>query len=137
VNLNGDPTGDEWNFGANRIIRVVPDTALGVAAEDAIRSFELYQNFPNPFNPMTRLSFVLGGADGRSRVRLRVFNLLGKEIAVLLDAQVSTGYHEVTWDGGSNAGGIYFARLEVTPSPGRSATGAKTRVEVRKMVLLR
>ncbi len=137
VNLDAEPSGDQWNFGANRPIRIEPDTTLGVGEENPIRSFRLYQNFPNPFNPLTRITFIIDDDDGASLVRLRVFNLLGREVAVLLDEKVSAGYHEVTWDGGLNAGGIYFARLEVTSSSEGRGTGAQRRIEVRKMVLLR
>jgi flagellar hook assembly protein FlgD len=75
--------------------------------------FELYQNFPNPFNPSTAISFDL---PKEAKVSLVVYNLLGQEIRQLVEAQLTAGHHAVTWDGkdgGGNAvsSGIYLYRL--------------------------
>lgn len=78
-------------------------------------SLVFHQNFPNPFNPNTRFRFELPYTTGH--VVLRIYNLLGEEIAVLLDDTRSAGIHTVEWNGltsrGFQAGsGVYFARLE-------------------------
>jgi type IX secretion system substrate protein len=123
VNLNGTPAGDQWNFGTDFVVRLRPDTTLGVRAERRLTTFRLYQNYPNPFNPVTRVSFVL---DHSSIVSLTVVDLLGRVVATLLEGRMSAGNHQMEWDGGANPGGVYFCRL---------STGSVT--EVRKMILLR
>ncbi len=77
-------------------------------------TFELFQNYPNPFNPETNIQFQLPEA---SHVKLRIFNILGKEIRRLVDSQYALGRHHVQWDGLDNTGsqvssGIYFYRIE-------------------------
>jgi ligand-binding sensor domain-containing protein len=79
-------------------------------------AFELTQNFPNPFNPSTSIKF---GLPVKSRVSLKLYNLLGKEIATLLDGEEKdAGYHAIIWEGKDQHGkalpsGIYFYRLQV------------------------
>jgi len=93
--------------------------------------FKLAQNYPNPFNPETTIRFgIPESADGR-RVTLRVFNVLGQEIATLVDRNLAMGYHEVTWNSTNHSGqlvssGVYFYNL---------STGKET--IVRKMILVR
>jgi hypothetical protein len=91
-------------------------------------AFKLHQNFPNPFNPSTTIVFDLP-KDGRISVRL--YNLLGEEIAVLANGVYSAGVHQVRWDGRSNHGGVassgvYFVRLD-----------AGTMTDTKKIVLLK
>jgi N-acetylmuramoyl-L-alanine amidase len=70
--------------------------------------YALDQNFPNPFNPSTVIGYHL---PVDARVTLKVFDLLGREIATLVDGQVQAGSHSVTWNAGSFGSGVYFARL--------------------------
>ncbi len=79
-------------------------------------NFALYQNYPNPFNPETKIRFAMP-SDGR--VRLRVFDILGQQVQVLLDEYQTAGIHEISWDGRNMNGGVlssglYVYRLEVT-----------------------
>lgn len=90
--------------------------------------FRLLQNYPNPFNPITRIRFSIGEA---SNVTLKVYDVSGRVIRVLVDEQLKADTYEVIWDGRDNRGktvtsGIYFYRL----SAGRFT-------KTRKMVLLR
>jgi hypothetical protein len=71
--------------------------------------FALHQNSPNPFNPSTRIFFDV---PERSRVRLKVFSLLGQEIATLLDAPVDAGRSSVEFDAVNLPSGVYLYRLE-------------------------
>jgi hypothetical protein len=70
---------------------------------------ELLQNYPNPFNPITTISFSL--LDDSS-VNLRVFDILGREVARLLDKRLEAGKHQVTFDGSNLNGGIYFYEIK-------------------------
>lgn len=75
--------------------------------------FNLSQNFPNPFNPSTLITFNLAEA---SKVRLSIFNVLGQEVSLLLDEDLAAGSHEVTFDASTVPGGlmsgVYFYKIE-------------------------
>jgi hypothetical protein len=68
----------------------------------------LGQNYPNPFNPSTAIAFSLPRA---GHVTLKVYDILGKEIATLVDQHLSIGRHEAIWDAGSVESGVYFYQL--------------------------
>lgn len=72
-------------------------------------------NFPNPFNPSTTLSYTVAQTD---HIRLTVYDLLGREVANLVDEVVSAGDHQVRWlaDSRTVSAGVYFARLEASGS---------------------
>lgn len=77
-------------------------------------SFELLQNFPNPFNPTTNIRFQLPRA---AYVRLNVYDLLGRLVKTIVDGDYKPGYHQVLWDGLNDNGikvtsGIYYYVLE-------------------------
>ena len=86
-------------------------------------SYMVHQNFPNPFNGGTTISYDLPAV---SRVRLQVFDLLGREVALLTDGTRLAGNHRVPFDAGRLASGIYLYRL--------TAGGFS---ETRKMIVLR
>ncbi|MCW5896353.1 MAG: T9SS type A sorting domain-containing protein [Bacteroidetes bacterium] len=72
-------------------------------------AFSLAQNFPNPFNPATTISFSL---PHRSHVSLKVFDLLGREVAILVSGELSSGEHSRTWTATGVSSGVYLCRLE-------------------------
>jgi hypothetical protein len=77
------------------------------------QQFELYANYPNPFNPMTTIGYDLAGA---SQVKLDIYNVLGQHIATLVDTRQEAGRYQVVWDGNDSNGravasGMYFYRL--------------------------
>ncbi len=74
----------------------------------------LEQNYPNPFNPDTRIQF---GLTEESRVKLQIYNLRGELVRTLVDGNRAAGYHDISWDGTSDAGiimptGVYIYRLQ-------------------------
>jgi glucuronoarabinoxylan endo-1,4-beta-xylanase len=73
-----------------------------------VTAFALGQNYPNPFNPITVVSSQLPGA---SDVRLTVYDLLGREVAVLFDGHRAAGSYRDTFDGSGLASGVYIYRL--------------------------
>ena len=85
--------------------------------------FVLSQNYPNPFNPSTVINFRIPKF---SRVSLKVFNVLGQEVAVLLNEEKASGYYQVRWDASHVPSGIYFYRLQ-----------AGEFVETKKAILLK
>ena len=83
-----------------------------VSAEDetlVAHSLELEQNYPNPFNPATEISFSVPAGE---HVRLTVFDVLGREVAILVNEERSAGAHSVTFDASEHSSGIYLYRLE-------------------------
>jgi hypothetical protein len=70
--------------------------------------FELEQNYPNPFNPITTINYELRNTND---VRLSIFDVLGREIAVLVNKKQNSGEYEVIWDGANYPSGIYYYRL--------------------------
>jgi hypothetical protein len=96
--------------------------------------FSLSQNYPNPFNPETSIKFTL---PVNGLVDLKVYNILGQEVKVLVDGAMKAGFHKVQWDGTNLhnqrvATGIYIYRIQV-----KSAAGSQLFSKVQKMALLR
>jgi hypothetical protein len=71
--------------------------------------FALEQNFPNPFNPVTQIRYSL---ETEGFVTLKVYDLLGQEVATLVQGLSTSGEHAVTWNAGNAPSGVYVARLE-------------------------
>jgi len=94
----------------------------------------LSQNYPNPFNPSTTIRYHVPVA---SNVSLRIYNILGQEVATLLDEGQPPGSHVVRWNGQNTSGqqvssGVYFYRVEVKPVGEQSPFAG-----VKKMILIR
>jgi hypothetical protein len=71
--------------------------------------FSLHQNYPNPFNPSTTINYDL---PKESRVSLKVFDTLGREVATLVNEDQKAGYKSTVWNGAGLASGIYYYRLQ-------------------------
>ncbi|MBI2418923.1 MAG: choice-of-anchor J domain-containing protein, partial [Ignavibacteriales bacterium] len=82
---------------------------LGVETIAAPASFELSQNFPNPFNPSTTIKF---GLAEKSNVSLTIYNQLGEKVAVLLNGEMEAGYHKVEWNASNMTSGVYFYEIK-------------------------
>jgi hypothetical protein len=97
-------------------------TATGIAEQPSLPlSYALSQNFPNPFNPSTLIQYQLPGT---GPVRMTVYDILGREVATLVDGVQQQGTHEARFEAGGLSSGVYFYRLQ--------AAGF---VQQRKMVL--
>jgi len=93
------------------------------AGKEMPQSFALSQNYPNPFNPSTTIKYELPRT---SQVTLSVYDILGRQVSVLVSERRNAGVHEVKLDGSTLASGVYFYRLQ-----------AGDFVRTRKLVLLR
>ena len=93
------------------------------------KDYALYQNYPNPFNPSTRIQFDI---PHESVVTMKLYNLLGEEMATLVDHQtMGAGVQVVALDASHYSSGIYFYRLFADGPNG------KTFVSLKKMTLLK
>ena len=90
--------------------------------------YKLEQNYPNPFNPSTRISFRLATD---SKVSLKVFDLLGQEVATLLNKNMTSGMHNVGFDASALNSGMYIYRIEATGIDGTNFS------DLKKMLLVK
>ncbi len=95
---------------------------------EAPKTFSMGQNYPNPFNPSTKINFNLA-VD--SKVTLKIFNLLGEEVALLINGNLNAGSHKVIFDASKLNNGVYIYKLEAAGSDGSSFTS------VKKMTLIK
>ena len=94
------------------------------------KEFGLSQNYPNPFNPITSMAFQL---PVDSRVKLVIYDVMGRTVTTLIDEVVAAGYKSTDWNAGQGASGVYFYRLDATALDDRG----RTFTQVKKMLLLR
>ncbi len=87
------------------------------------KTFAIAQNYPNPFNPSTVIKYQLPKSEF---VTIKVFDLLGREVASLVNEQKEPGYYEAVFDGSNMASGLYFYKIE-----------AGSFVETKKMMLIK
>lgn len=93
------------------------------------QEFMLNQNFPNPFNPATTIGFRLPRTGA---VSLKVYDVLGREIASLVDNIMDAGYHTYDWDASGFPSGVYVCRLRFAPI---DRAASKYFIQVRKLIL--
>lgn len=125
------------------------DITTNVQEKSTPTRMDLAQNYPNPFNPSTTIRFSLARS---SSITLKVFNMLGEEVATLVDDAKQPGEYRAIWKANGMASGTYFYRLAVLPlAPGdlvlrtlepgdpssRSGGSAASFVATRKMTLTR
>ena len=101
---------DTGKVAVQNINVIAATTVTGVKKADAVpEEFALEQNYPNPFNPTTTIQFSIRKS---SIVNLKIFDLLGREVATLVDGEMNIGAHEISFDASRFASGIYFYRLQ-------------------------
>jgi len=111
------------------------------------RDFFLAQNFPNPFNPSTTIQYTVPAAGsggwvlGSSWVKLSVYDVLGREVTVLVDEKKDPGAYSVSFDASGYATGMYVYRLQARPlgstAGGASPAGSGAFVQARKLLYLK
>ena len=81
----------------------------GLSQKDTVpEEFMLVSAYPNPFNPITNISFNLAED---SEVSISIYNLQGRQIVSLVDASMNAGYHSVTWNADNFSSGVYFVKM--------------------------
>lgn len=99
----------EVDLAAVRFLDVALDSITLTVPEVPPAHFELFSNYPNPFNAETRIRFTL---DRAAAVSMTVYSLTGREVRRLLDKTVSAGVHEIPFHAGDLPSGIYLARIQ-------------------------
>jgi len=127
--------GTGTNAATGRSEAFLLDTEISTSVENSSfvnipEEFNLLQNYPNPFNPSTTIKYsipnvTLSGVEG-SRVQLKVYDIIGNEIATLVNEEKAPGVYSVTFDASKLSSGVYFYRLQ-----------AGSFIETKKMILLR
>ena len=103
------PTGDAW----------IKDIAIEVGPPE---KFEVFQNYPNPFNPSTTISYQLTTS---SKVILKIYNMLGQEVASLVDGDRLAGYHQEVWDATRCSSGVYVYQVIASDDRGTKQVARK------------
>ena len=103
------------------------EKAIRLAVE-APRAFVLHGNYPNPFNPRTTIGYTLPEV---SQVSLRIYDVLGREVAHLVEEERRAGYHEAVWEAGRFASGVYVYRMQVEGADGGRTAGHRTMLLVK------
>lgn len=110
VVFRADAASSVWSYLYLDDFMVTTSTTVGVEGEVvALHDVDLAQNYPNPFDAETAIRFSLSRPQA---VRLTVYDVLGREVAVLLDEQREAGEHAVNFDAGHLPGGLYMYRIE-------------------------
>jgi hypothetical protein len=86
-------------------------------------TFKLQQNYPNPFNPETKISYTISV---KGLVTLKVFDIMGKEVATLVNEQQTAGYYTVNFNASVLSSGVYFYRIQ-----------SENLMQVKKMTLIK
>jgi hypothetical protein len=117
-------------------VSVIPGIPGVTSAENSTveifppKDFKLHQNYPNPFNPSTTIRYGLPNA---SYVKLRIYNILGQQIADLVNTEQSAGWYETVWSGDAVSSGLYFYRIDA-----ENASDPNQRfTKLKKMLLLK
>jgi hypothetical protein len=141
VYVTGQSVGSGTGFDYITIKYSQPPAGVYQTTSDMPENYSLSQNYPNPFNPSTSISFSIGTY---SYTSLRVYDVLGQEVAIIFSGEMSAGSYTKQWNANGMPSGIYFYRLSVVPSARRDLVPTDSRngqaglfTETKKLVLLR
>ncbi|MBK9097726.1 MAG: T9SS type A sorting domain-containing protein [bacterium] len=127
INFVNDQFGWGSQYATNIVYKYVGPRIINSVEEEVIdltpTGYSLSQNYPNPFNPSTTFRYSV---PTQSKVVIKVYDILGNEIATLMDEEKSVGTHELTWNAVGLSSGIYFYQLK-----------AGSYIETKKMILLK
>ena len=87
-------------------------TGINIVSEESPDKFNLSQNYPNPFNPSTKIRFEIPAASSVAQTFLSVFDVLGKQVALLVNQNLQPGTYDVNWSASDFPSGIYFYTLK-------------------------
>ena len=118
TNLIAGTYGGVWIRPLSEIITAVEESIDNIPAR-----FSLNQNYPNPFNPVTKISFLI---PQKSQIKLKVFDVLGREVQILADGIYEAGKYEIEFNATNLPSGVYFYKLQVGKF-----------MQTKKMVLLK
>lgn len=112
----------------------VAEVNFNVADVMMPKEFELSQNYPNPFNPSTKIKYAIPSEEshGSVYVQLKIYDVLGNELATLVNAIIDAGYYEVEWNAVNHASGIYFYTIDA-----KAIESGKIFRSVKKMLLIK
>jgi hypothetical protein len=112
ADLDNDNDMDVISIGEYKIVwyeNLTNITSVQNNQTDIPDNFELYQNYPNPFNPSTNIRFTLPKTE---HISLKIYNIIGQEVAELINDIRSAGEHQILWQTDGLSSGVYFAYLK-------------------------
>ncbi|MDA0987321.1 MAG: S8 family peptidase [Bacteroidetes bacterium] len=121
-------TGSVWNsqWGAGKIdVLAAMNKTVGIKklSDYLPNKIELSQNFPNPFNPTTKINFLI---NSNSNTKLIIYDILGREVDILVNEKLNSGSYSVDWNASKFSSGVYYYKLQ-----------SNNKSEIRKMVLMK
>ncbi len=133
------PSGSKPDMGAWESLLDTPLRIESLPTVTIPQEYSLSQNYPNPFNPSTTIEFTLPKS---AFVTMKVYNLLGEEVATLVAEKQPAGIHKFNWDATGLASGVYLYRLEAGDPSTSSGQRPSTRsgqgfVQTKKLILMR
>ena len=104
-------------------------TGIGNRFAELPENYEIYNNFPNPFNPSTVIRYAL---PFESKIEIRIYNIIGELVSELVNANQTPGYYNITFDADALASGIYIYRVIAVSKDQKNKF-----IQARKMILLK
>ncbi|UCF64432.1 MAG: serine hydrolase [bacterium] len=119
IDFNIDISSEGWEFWSDSLVY----TGISVEDTNIPKQYRLSQNYPNPFNPVTKIEFSIPKSEF---VTLKVYNILGEEVATLVSERIAAGSYKYDWDASLLASGVYLYRIQ-----------AGEFQQIKKMVLIK